>query len=110
VDNYFGLYMTGDIAAKRVILYAPNFPNNKKQPKVKLDEIFKVTVQYRIFGSWEDCKIKSTPNTQLNYRIGFDFECPQGKREPFKSIRITFIQDIEQPLELCGIGLDNFVV
>lgn len=108
MDDYFGLYMTGDIAAKKVILYTPNNFNTKQQP---LNEIFKVTIQYRIFGSWEDCRIKSTPSTaQLNCRIGFDFECPQGKREPFKSIRITFLQDMDQPFELCGIGLDNFVL
>jgi hypothetical protein len=96
--------MTGDILAKRVIFYTNN---NFSQP---LDEIFQVTVQYRIFGSWEECKIKLTPNTQLNYRIGFNFECPQRRQQPFKSIRIIFKEDYHVPFELCSIGLDNFVV
>lgn len=95
--------MTGDIRAKRVMLYTLNTFDKP------LNQILKVTVQYRIYGSWEECSIKLTPNSQLSYRIGFDFVCPMAK-EPFKSIRITFREEQQKPLEICGFGLDNFVV
>jgi hypothetical protein len=102
-EDYFGLYMTGDIRAKRVILYTSTTFDKP------LNQIFKVTVQYRIYGSWEECSIRLTPYSQLSYRIGFDFDCPV-KDEPFKSIRITFREGQQEPLEICGFGLDNFVV
>lgn len=99
--DYFGLYMTGDIRAKRIMLYTPNTFDKP------LHHVFKMTVQYRMYGSWEECYIKAAPNTQLDHRVGFDFECP--RKDSFKSIRITF-QETQKPFELCGIGLDNFVV
>lgn len=102
VGDYFGLYMAGDIKAKRVMLYTPNTFDKP------LNQVFNVTVQYRIFGSWEDCKIIITPNSQLDYRIGFNINCPYG--DPFKSIRIKFIENQDQPFELCSFGIDNFVV
>lgn len=79
-------------------------PNTFDKP---LHHVFKMTVQYRMYGSWEECYIKAAPNTQLDHRVGFDFECP--RKDSFKSIRITF-QETQKPFELCGIGLDNFVV
>lgn len=101
-DDYFGLYMVGDIQAKRIILYTPT------KFDLPLDQVFQVTVQFVPFGSWEECDIKLTPLSQLDYRIGFDIECPQ--KDSFKSIRITFKQDLQQAFELCSFGLDNFVV
>ncbi|KAI8095628.1 hypothetical protein BDF21DRAFT_406362 [Thamnidium elegans] len=101
--DYFGLYMAGDIKAKRVIIYTKN---HFDEP---LDKVFKLTVQPRLYGAWEECKIKLTPTTQLNHRIGFDFECENNKG-PLKSIRIHFLRDQTIPFELCSIGIDNFVV
>lgn len=95
--------MAGDIKAKRVIVYTKN---HFDEP---LDKVFKLTVQPRLYGSWEECKIKLTPTTQLNHRIGFDFQCEDNK-VPLKSIRIHFLQDQAIPFELCSIGIDNFVV
>jgi hypothetical protein len=103
--DYFGLYMMGDIQAKRVMLYTTT------EFDLPFDEMLKVTVQWFPFGSWDDCEIKLTPNTQLDYRIGFDFDCPTHRHpEPFKSIRISFQKDMSVPFELCGLALDNFVV
>jgi hypothetical protein len=96
--------MVGDIHAKRVMLYT----NTKFDSP--LNEVFKITVQWYPFGPWEECEIKLTPHTQLAYRIGFDFDCPDRYLEPFKSIRISFQKDMTLPLELCGLALDNFVV
>ncbi|KAG1091974.1 hypothetical protein G6F42_019308 [Rhizopus arrhizus] len=90
-DDYFGLYMVGDIQAKRIILYTPT------KFDLPLDQVFQVTVQFVPFGSWEECDIKLTPLSQLDYRIGFDIECPQ--KDSFKSIRITFKQDLQQAFE-----------
>ncbi|KAI9485682.1 MAG: hypothetical protein EXX96DRAFT_471632, partial [Benjaminiella poitrasii] len=108
--DYFGLYMTGDIRAKRVILYTPT--TDFEEEFESLDELFRVSIQFVPFGSWTDCELKSTPFTQLSYRIGFDFEClnQSNNRSPFKSIRIHFKRDLNRAFELCGIGLDNFVV
>jgi hypothetical protein len=97
--------MMGDISAGRVMIYTPN------KFDLPLDQVFKVQIQFVAFGSWEECEMKLTPLNQLNYRIGFKFLCPnRGYLEPFKSIRISFIQDLQVPLEICGLGLDNFVV
>lgn len=100
--DYFGLYMVGDIHAKRIILYTPTKLDQA------LDQVFQVTVQFVPFGSWEECDIQLTPLNQLDYRIGFDVECP--RKDSFKSIRITFKQDMQHAFELCSFGLDNFVV
>lgn len=94
--------MTGDIRAKRVMLYTTNHYEES------LDKVFRLTVQHRVYGAWDDCEIKLTPTTQLNHRIGFDFKCPNG--DLLKSIRIHFLQDQQVPFELCSIGIDNFVV
>ncbi|KAI7902724.1 uncharacterized protein BX663DRAFT_510260 [Cokeromyces recurvatus] len=102
--DYFGLYMTGNIIAKRVMLYTNTFEEDER-----LDELFKISVQFVPFGPWIDCDIKLTPLTQLSYRIGFDFDC-LSFQEPFKSIRIYFKKDLNKAIDLCGIGLDNFVV
>lgn len=101
-EDYFGLYMAGDIRAKRVMLYTTN---SFDKP---LDEVFAVTVQYRLYGNWENCSMQLTPNSQLHYRLGFDIQCPYGN--PFKSIRVKFIEDQDRPFELCSFGIDNFVV
>lgn len=102
--DYFGLYMMGDITAGRVMLYTPNKFDSA------LDEVFKVSIQFVAFGSWEECEVKLTPFSQSSYRSGFKFECPDRGLEPFKSIRISFAKDLDVPFELCGLGLDNFVV
>lgn len=94
--------MVGDIHAKRIILYTPTKLDQA------LDQVFQVTVQFVPFGSWEECDIQLTPLNQLDYRIGFDVECP--RKDSFKSIRITFKQDMQHAFELCSFGLDNFVV
>ncbi|KAK4514650.1 uncharacterized protein ATC70_002251 [Mucor velutinosus] len=100
--DYFGLYMVGDIQAKRIILYTPT------KFDLPLDQVFQVTVQFVPFGSWEECDIQLTPLNQLDYRIGFDIACP--RKGSFKSIRIIFKQDMQKAFELCSFGLDNFVV
>lgn len=96
--------MVGDIQAKRVMMYTTT------KFDMPLNEIFKVTVQWVPFGSWEECNIKLTPHTQLAYRIGFEFDCPDRHLEPFKSIRISFQRNMSKSFELCGLALDNFMV
>ncbi|CEP14138.1 hypothetical protein [Parasitella parasitica] len=101
-DDYFGLYLVGDIQAKRITMYTPT------KFDIPLNQVFKVETQHILFGSWEECEIKSESINQLNYRIGFDFECTA--KEALKSIRIRFKQDLQSSFELCSLGLDNFVV
>ncbi|KAI8639872.1 hypothetical protein BD408DRAFT_349108 [Parasitella parasitica] len=101
-DDYFGLYMVGDIQAKRITMYTPT------KFDTPLDQVFKVTVQRVLFGSWEECEVKLTSANPLDHRIEFDFECTA--KEAFKSIRIGFKQDLKASFELCSLGLDNFVV
>lgn len=96
--------MMGDLKAGRVMIYTSNTFD------LALDKVFKVQIQFVAFGSWEECDIKLTPYSQLSRRIGFKFECPDRDVEPFKSIRISFAKDLDVPFELCGLGLDNFVV
>lgn len=94
--------MAGDIHGKRIMLYTTTHFDKP------LDQVFNVTVQYQLYGNWEDCGILSTPHLELHYRLGFDIKCPYGN--PFKSIRIKFVEDQDQPFELCSFGIDNFVV
>ena len=97
--------MTGDIRAKRVTLYTPTIFDKP------LNLILKVTVQFRLYDSWEDCNlITSNKNySESNRRIGFYIECPR-QTEFFKSIRITYREDQKVPFKLCGFALDNFLV
>ena len=45
---------------------------------------------------------------QLPRRIALLMDCPY--KEPFRAIRITFLQDHSEAFDLCGLGLDNFIV
>ncbi|KAI8973442.1 hypothetical protein BDF20DRAFT_824052, partial [Mycotypha africana] len=117
--DYFGFYMAGDIKGRRVIIYTPTNSIKLQAKDVdNLKEMFEVTVQFVLFGSWEECDIVSTKIMSLSQAtpslslITFDFQCPSRKNfyEPFKSIRVNFKQDLEEPFELCSLGLDNFLV
>jgi hypothetical protein len=100
--DYFGLYLVGDIQAKRVVLYV------KSRPSIPLEDMFKVSVQYVMYGSWEQCTIKALPVRQTGYRLDLDFHC--ANHQPIKSIRVEFLEDQKDNFELCGLGLDNFAV
>jgi hypothetical protein len=86
--------MTGDIQANTLVMYL-------KKPIT--DGMFKISVQHVLYGAWNECKIKTTTSSQ---RIVF--EC--DSRQPLKSIRIEFNEEQEESFQLCGLGLDNFIV
>lgn len=82
--------------AKRVLLYTSS--------PVELS----ISIQPRLYSSWIDCEI--VQERVGKYRMSLEFVCPENKDEVIKSIRMTFKKDKKEPFELCGIGLDNFVI
>jgi hypothetical protein len=61
-------------------------------------------------STWIQCKIldTATPATN-NGRITLGLSCPPNTKY-FRAIKVTFIKNQAEPLEICGLSLDQLTV
>lgn len=100
--DYFGLILMGDIRPELLQIYTCNDIQHA-------EGLFNVEVS-KDGNDWIACKTKSTAgwhHVPPRLRIGLD--CGQDV-ESIRAIRISFLQDGPEPFNVCGLGLDSFVV
>ncbi|CDH49819.1 hypothetical protein RO3G_02319 [Lichtheimia corymbifera JMRC:FSU:9682] len=101
IGDYVGLDMVGTMRAKRVILDLGRKIHNS-------DDLFTVSVAKEP-SHWVSCKISKLEEYHTPRRVAIRIhECP-GVQD-WSSIRITFTRDQREPLELCGMTIDNMVL
>ncbi|CAO3650365.1 unnamed protein product [Cunninghamella blakesleeana] len=99
--NYFGLDIVGNMRATRLVIFT-------RKPMIEPEYAFRVIVQLQN-NNWDDCQLTLNEKQTLSRRYVYQMNCPD-KMKPIKGIRITFNKDQEAPFDLCGLGLDNFIV
>ncbi|KAI8343981.1 hypothetical protein BC941DRAFT_407450 [Chlamydoabsidia padenii] len=94
--DYFGLDLIGSIRVSRLVVYL----RQHQEPFFKV----RALTQKQI---WVDCSIVIDPSQTLARRMVFHMNCP----DPIISaIRLFFTKQHTNPLDICGLGLDNFII
>ncbi|KAI7873815.1 hypothetical protein K492DRAFT_138588 [Lichtheimia hyalospora FSU 10163] len=100
--DYFGLILMGDIRPELLQIYTCNDIQHA-------EGLFNVEVS-KDGNEWVTCKTKSTAGWHhVPPRLRIGLECGQGV-DSIRAIRISFRQDGPEPFNVCGLGLDSFVV
>ncbi|KAI9301534.1 hypothetical protein BJ944DRAFT_271362 [Cunninghamella echinulata] len=99
--NYFGLDIVGTIRVSRLLMYT-------RQPLKDPGQAFRVIVQLQD-NNWNDCQLTMDEKQTIPRRTVYQMNCPD-RMKPIKAIRIFFNHDHDTPFDLCGLGLDNFIV
>jgi hypothetical protein len=95
--DYFGLDLIGNMRASRLLL-------DVRQP-------INDTLPFRIRGlnanGWVDCPVTPTDSSRRR-RLIFQMQCDDGL--PISAIRFFFANTHQRSFDLCGLGLDNFII
>lgn len=79
-----------------------------RQPLKDPGQAFRVIVQLQD-NNWNDCQLTMDEKQTIPRRTVYQMNCPD-RMKPIKAIRIFFNHDHDTPFDLCGLGLDNFIV
>lgn len=97
--DYFGLILVGTSKPSNLVIHTSQTVNH-------LEKQLSVSV-LQSGDTWINCKAtdKSVPESN---RITFGLNCPNVKL--FRAIKVTFKKDQSEPLEICGVSIDNLSV
>ncbi|KAG2218321.1 hypothetical protein INT45_007716 [Circinella minor] len=107
--DYFGLNMVGTIPAKRILVHLQrpimdyNFEEEKEQ-----GAFFKISVSEKK-DQWIDCRVERMKEMETSKRIALRLQdCSNIKA--WNAIRLEFKKDLLEPIQICGIHIDNMIV
>jgi hypothetical protein len=96
--DYVGLNLIGSMRASRLLVYLRH-----RHP----EPLFKVRALTLKQHIWVDCTLQLDAAHSLPRRRVFTMVCP----DPIiTAIRLFFVQQHLRSFDLCGLGLDNFIV
>ncbi|ORZ21114.1 hypothetical protein BCR42DRAFT_406851 [Absidia repens] len=99
--DYFGLDLIGNMRVSRLVIHL------RHPMEQHIHEAFKIRALNKDDG-WVDCSITVDSTQSLPRRAVFHMDCRDGK--PISAIRFFFTQTQSRSFDLCGLGLDNFIV
>ena len=107
--DYFGLNMVGTIPAKRILVHLqrPIMDYNIEDEKEQ-GAFFKISVSEKK-EQWVDCRVGRMKDMETSKRIALHLDdCPNIKA--WNAIRLEFKKDLLEPIQICGINIDNMIV
>jgi hypothetical protein len=101
--DYFGLILVGAAKTDNIIIHTLQ---EMKQPQKQLS----VSV-LQSDNMWIHCKVadKAVAGSVVTNRISLGVNCPSAIRY-FRAIKVTFTEDQLQPIDICGLSIDNLAV
>ncbi|KAI8089816.1 uncharacterized protein BX664DRAFT_333980 [Halteromyces radiatus] len=96
--DYFGLDLVGNMRASRLLIQLRQPMQEQQQFKVRAEQQ----------DGWVDCAITLDASQSLPRRPVYQMQCPDDK--PFRAIRLFFLKQHDRSFDLCGLGLDNFIL
>ncbi|KAI9490103.1 hypothetical protein BDB00DRAFT_839641 [Zychaea mexicana] len=106
--DYFGLNMVGTIPAKRILVHLRRPIEIGHNGSSGQEELFNVTVSEKK-DQWVDCQASRIQDLETSHRIALHLDdCPDVKA--WNAIRIVFARDLQDPIQICGLDIDNMHV
>ncbi|KAI8066691.1 hypothetical protein BC940DRAFT_239842 [Gongronella butleri] len=95
--DYFGVDLVGSMSMRRLVIFS--------RQAVDAD-MFQLTVQQ--YDDWNDCDLSLDNDQSIARRAVFNVHCRTGF--PITAMRIFFRRQLPMPFDLCGLGIDNFML